>query len=221
MEIKAMEDLLLHELMELYAAEQQIVKALPKLAKRAQDTKLRGAFTLHLKQTHNHIERLDRIFKMLGRSAEAGDCEPVSEIIKQGEALISAKPVDAAILDAALITAAQKVEHYEIALYGTARSHARLLGYIQVGELLADTLREEEDTDALLTRLARKRVNLNAAKAPFSDARVAPRASDGGDGWGMGALVSGMAIGAAVALLYAPKSGEKIRRDLKEKAGMA
>ena len=112
------------------------------------------------------------------------------------------------------------MEHYEIALYGTARSHARLLGYTQVGELLADTLSEEEDTDALLTRLASKRVNVNAAKAPFSNARVAPRATDGGDGWGMGALVSGMAIGAAVALLYAPKSGEKIRQDLKERVGI-
>jgi len=221
MEMNAMEDLLLQELTELYGAEQQIVKALPKMAKGAHDSKLRGAFGVHLKQTQNHIERLKKVFNMLGREAEAGDCEPISEIIKQGDALIALKGADPSILDAALITAAQKVEHYEIALYGTARSHARLLGYIKVGELLAETLREEEETDALLTQLAKKRVNLNAAKAPFSDARVAPRGTDAADGWGVGALVSGLAIGAAVALLYAPKSGERMRQELKEKAGVA
>jgi ferritin-like metal-binding protein YciE len=227
MEMNAMEDLLLQELTELYGAEQQIVKALPKMAKGAHDNKLRGAFGLHLKQTNNHIDRLKTIFKMLGRDPEAGDCDPISEIIKQGDALIALKGAEPAILDAALITAAQKVEHYEIALYGTARSHARLLGYIKVGEMLAETLREEEETDALLTQLAKKRVNLNAAKAPFSNARVAPRGSDGAEGWGVGALISGLAIGAAVAMLYAPKSGEQLRQGLgeqlqglKEKAGV-
>ena len=215
MEMNAMEDLLLQELTELYGAEQQIVKALPKMAKAADDTKLRGAFELHLKQTQNHVQRLKRIFTMMGRSPESGDSDPISQIIKQGEGLIAAKVMEPAVLDAALIAAGQKVEHYEIALYGSARSHARLLGYARVGDLLGDTLIEEEQTDAMLTQLAKKRVNLNAAKAPFSAARTAPRGGDGGsNGWGIGALVTGLAIGAAAAILYAPKSGQGGRRKL-------
>lgn len=219
MEMNAMEDLLLQELTELYGAEQQIVKALPRMAKAAHDDKLRSAFELHLKQTQNQVERLKKIFRTFNRDPEGIECEPISEIIKQGDDLIATKHAEPSVLDAALISAAQKVEHYEIALYGTARSHARLLGYINVGELLGETLREEEQTDAMLTQLARKRVNLNAAKAPFSYARTAPRGSEASEGWGMGALVSGLVIGAAVAMLYTPKSGEQLRHGLKEKAG--
>src|SRR4051812_41379474 len=131
MEMKAMEDLLLQELTELYGAEQQIEKALPKMAKAAQDSKLRLAFETHLKQTHNHVDRLKRIFKMLNREAEADDCAPMASIIKQGDQLIAEKHMEPSILDAALISAGQKVEHFEIALYGTAVSHARLLGYMK------------------------------------------------------------------------------------------
>lgn len=218
MQMNAMEDLLLQELTELYGAELQIAKALPKMAKAANDDKLRDAFASHLKQTQTHVERLKRIFKAFERDADSGDCEPIAEIIKQGEALIATKHADSQVLDAALIATAQKVEHYEIALYGTARSHANILGYGRIADLLAETLSEEEQTDALLTQLATKRVNLNAAKAPFSNARTAPRGGDSSEGWGLGALVSALAMGAAVAILYAPKSGEKLRQDLRQKA---
>jgi ferritin-like metal-binding protein YciE len=218
MGMNVMEDLLLQELNELHGAEQQIVKALPKMAKAANDKKLQGAFELHLSQTQKQIERLETIFGMLGRDNQTGDCEPVSEIIKQGDALIATKGAEPSVLDAALISTAQKVEHYEIALYGSARSHARLLGYTAVGKLLADTLREEEETDALLTQLATKRVNLTATKAPFSDARTGTRGADGSTGLGMGALLIGVGIGAVIAMLSAPESWSKSRRQLKGKA---
>jgi len=209
MEMNAMEDLLLQELMELYGAEQQIEKALPKMAKAAHDDKLRVAFETHLKQTRNHVERLKRIFKMLNRDAEAEDCAPIASIIKQGDQPIAEKHMEPAILDAALIAAGQKVEHFEIALYGTAQSHARLLGYLKVSDLLHDTLREEEQTDELLTQLAKKRVNLAAARAPFSDARTAPRGSESNGGWGKAALVA-VGIGAAATLLFTQKSGSEM-----------
>ena len=122
------------------------------------------------------------------------------------------------MLDAALISAAQKVEHYEISLYGSARSHARMLGYLKVADVLAETLAEEEHTDALLTDLAHSRVNAEAAKAPFAAARIAPRGGEADGGIGFGSLLAGLFIGAAVGLLYAPKSGEKTRNDIRETA---
>ncbi len=175
--MKALEDLFTQEITELYDAERQIVKALPKMAKAAQLGELRKAFELHLKQTQQQAE--------------------------------------SAVVDAALITVAQKVEHYEIALYGSARSHAQTLGYTKVAGILEETLREEEATDALLTRLANRRVNAVAAKAPAASARVAPRGGDNGGGWGIGGVIAGAAIGAGIALLYAPKPGGKVRKELK------
>ena len=204
--MNAMEDLLLQELTELYGAEQLILSALPKMAKASHDDKLRGAFETHLKQTRDQVERLNRIFKLFGVDPKSGDCEPVSEIIRQSEHLIGNKQADSAIVDASLISAAQKIEHYEIALYGTARSHAKLLGYTKAADLLADTLSEEEETDELLTQLATKRINVRAAKAPYSNARTGIRGAEATSGWGMGTLVSGVAIAAAVALLYAPQA---------------
>jgi ferritin-like metal-binding protein YciE len=206
MTINAMEDLLLQELNELYGAEQLILAALPKMAKAAHDDKLKSAFETHLKQTRDQVERLNRIYKLFGTEPKRGDCEPINEIVRQSEQFIDNKQADPAIRDASLIGAAQKVEHYEIALYGTAHSHAKLLGYTKAADLLADTLSEEEETDALLTQLATKRVNVRAARAPYSDARTGRRGVEASGGWGMGTLVSGMAIAAAVALLYAPQA---------------
>jgi ferritin-like metal-binding protein YciE len=207
MQMNAMEDLLLQEMSELYGAEQQIVKALPKMANAAHDPKLRSAFETHLKQTQNHVERLKKISKLFGRELESSDSEPIAGIIKQGDQLIATKQAEPSVLDAALIAAGQKVEHYEISLYGTAATHAKMLGYTKAANLLADTLQEEEETDELLTQLAKTRVNLSAVKAPFSHARTAPRGNERSGGLGMGALVSGLAIGALVAMLYSPKSG--------------
>jgi ferritin-like metal-binding protein YciE len=218
MQMKALEDLFLRELAELYNAEQQIVKALPNMARASERSQLRGAFETHLKQTERHIERLDKIFDVLGRQSESQDSEPVTEIIRQGDGLIREKHAEPAVVDAALISVAQKVEHYEIALYSSASSHARMLGYSKVAGLLEETLKEEEQTDALLTEMAIRRVNVEAAKAPFANARVAPRGGEEISGWGFGAMVVGVLIGAAVALLYAPKSGERIRRDIRNTA---
>jgi len=217
MEMKALEDLLLNELMELYSAEQQIAKALPKMVKVTHNTELRAAFELHSKQTAGHVKRLNKIFTLLNKNAETADCEPITEMVKQADSLAGNRQSDPAIVDAALISAAQKVEHYEIALYGTARSHAQLLGYRKIGDILTETLREEEETDALLTKLAQKRVNLIAAKAPFGEARTGPRGSTA-NGWGAGALIGSLAIGAAAAMFYSSKPGEQMRRELKARA---
>jgi ferritin-like metal-binding protein YciE len=180
------------------------------MAKAAHDPKLRSAFETHLKQTQNHVQRLKKISKMFGRELEGAGCEPIAEIIKQGDELIATKQAEPAVMDAALIATGQKVEHYEISLYGTAASHAKLLGYTKAASLLADTLQEEEEADELLTRLAKNRVNLTAVKAPFSHARTAPRANEKSGGVGMGTLVSGLVIGAAVAILYnKPGAGQQ------------
>jgi ferritin-like metal-binding protein YciE len=218
MQMQALEDLFIQEITELYGAERQIVKALPKMASAADQKALRTAFETHYKQTQRQIDRLDKIFAALKREPESADCQPIAEILRQGDALISTKQAEPAVLDAALITAAQKVEHYEIAMYGSARSHARMLGYTKIADVLEDTLSEEEQTDALLTQLATKTVNIEAAKAPYASARVAPRGADGVDGGiGVGSLISGLAIGAAIALLYSPRSGAETRGDLKRK----
>lgn len=215
--MKALEDLFLQEIKELYDAEGRILKALPKMAKAANRSELRAAFETHEKQTKKHSERLEKIFQALGRDAETLDCEPIIQIIKQGDELIALKKSEPAVLDAALIAAAQKVEHYEISTYGTARSHARMLGYGKVADLLEVTLREEEQTDTLLTQLANKRVNFDAVKAPFANARTSPRAGEDNSSFGFGALLMGALIGAAFALLYAPKTGDKLRRELSDK----
>jgi ferritin-like metal-binding protein YciE len=218
MEMKALEDLFLSELSELYDAEAQIGKALPKMAKATDCSDLRKAFEAHLKQTVKQVERLDKIFKAFQREPEKHKSEPITEMIGQGEALISERANDPDVLNAALISIAQKVEHYEIAMYGSARSHAALLGYGRIAELLQDTLDEEEATDRVLTSLAERRVNAEAVKAPYASVRTAPRGGEQHASFGLGALVSGVLIGAAVALLYAPKSGDKTRKDLKTTA---
>jgi ferritin-like metal-binding protein YciE len=218
MEMKALEDVFLHELAELNDVEQQLVKALPKMAKAANSSALKSAFETHYKQTQRHAERLEKIFKALGRDTTTRDSDPISDIIKQGETVIAMKTMEPEVLDAALIATAQKAEHYEIATYGAARSHARTLGYSKVSDVLEDTLEEEEQTDALLTQIATKRVNREAAKAPFARARTAPRGGESDGGIGFGGLFAGLLIGAAVALLYAPKSGERMRKDLRDAA---
>ncbi|MEP6716827.1 MAG: DUF892 family protein [Terriglobia bacterium] len=216
--MKALEDLFLGELAELYDAEKQIIKALPKMAKATECKTLRTAFETHLKQTERHVDRLEKIFKAIGREPEGENSNPISEIVKQGENLIAAKLKDPAVVDAALISTAQKVEHYEIAVYGSARSHAKMLGYAKISALLGETLQEEEETDVLLTNIAVNKVNPEALKAPFGRARIAPRGGEESSGFGMTGLIAGILIGAAVALLYAPKEGQKLRGDLKNTA---
>lgn len=148
-----MEDLFVHELKDLYSAEQQLIEALPKMANGASSTTLREAFEKHLSQTRNHVDRLDRIFSMMNVSREAHECKGMKGLIEEGEEVLKMQG-DASAKDAALIGAAQRVEHYEIAGYGTARTHAEQLNYDDVADLLQDTLDEEGETNKKLTKIA-------------------------------------------------------------------
>ncbi len=222
MTINALEDLFLQELNELYDAEKQVLKALPKMAKAAFSSQLRTAFETHYKETKVQVLRLEKVYKIMGEEPTRPDSQPVSGVIAQGKQMIGAKHSDPAVLDAGLITIAQKVEHYEIAGYGCVRTHAAILGYGEIAELLADTLQEEEKTDRLLTEIATSLVNVEAAKAPYSHARTSPRGAIKSqkyekDGSSFGTILTGLTIGAVVAILFAPKSGKDTRTQLASK----
>jgi ferritin-like metal-binding protein YciE len=164
MKISSLQDLLLDQLQDLYDAENQLVKALPKMAKAALSSELRQAFEHHLHQTQGHVERLERVFEKLGSKAKRKTCQAMKGLVEEGEELVNAKP-DANVLDAGLIGAAQKVEHYEMAGYGTVQTWARQLGQEEVARLLQQTLAEEEQTDEKLTQIAEDMVNLQAVGA--------------------------------------------------------
>jgi len=152
-ELDSLEKLYLEELKDLYSAENQLIDALPKMVKSAKDSKLKAAFRVHLKQTREHARRLERICKAMDKSPKGKKCEGMEGLIKEAKGLIREKP-DRSVLDAGLISAAQHVEHYEMAGYGTVRNYARLLGYKGAARVLQQTLNEEGKTDHLLTRLA-------------------------------------------------------------------
>ncbi|MGI8990062.1 MAG: DUF892 family protein [Bryobacteraceae bacterium] len=218
MTLTTLEDLFVLELSELYNAEKQILKALPAMSKAASNSALTKAFDDHFKQTKDHVARLDRIFQALNDDPWKVKSEPIGAIASQGAELMSEKSSDPAVIDAGLIAVAQKVEHYEIAAYGCVRTHAQLLGYEKISSLLGVTLKEEENTDAKLTSIAESVVNVEAGKAPYGKARTAPRMGDGDNGGGMGRVLFGLAVGAALALLYAPKAGDETREDLLNRA---
>ena len=161
MELETLEDLYVEELKDLYSAENQILKALPKMIKAATHTKLKRAFTAHERQTRQHAKRLERVCKELGKSPKGKKCEGMEGLLKEGASLIKERP-DKDVLDAGLIAAAQHVEHYEMAGYGCVRTYARLLGYESQAQLLQQTLDEEGDTDKLLTVLAESSINIDA-----------------------------------------------------------
>jgi ferritin-like metal-binding protein YciE len=161
MQMNDLHDLFVHELRDLYSAEKQLVAALPKMARKAKSTQLRQSFTQHLEQTRDHVDRLDRIFRKLGVSSRGPKCQGMEGLIEEGKDLIEDEP-EPEVLDAGLIAAAQKVEHYEIAGYGTVRTYAQLLGDDESARLLQQTLDEEGETDKKLTRLAVSSVNLQA-----------------------------------------------------------
>jgi ferritin-like metal-binding protein YciE len=162
--VQTLEDLMVNELRDLLSAENQIIKALPKMAKKASSTELRQAFEEHLEQTRGHVERLEQIFQQLGMSARSKKCEAIEGIIAEGEDLMS-EAAEPSVLDAGLIAGAQKVEHYEMAGYGSVRTWARMLGHNEIAELLQQTLNEEGETDHKLTQIAEQMVNLQAAGA--------------------------------------------------------
>jgi ferritin-like metal-binding protein YciE len=161
MKLESLESLFIHELKDLLSAEKQLIKALPKMAKGASSESLKAAFEEHLEQTKGHVDRLDQIFELLGKSTRAEHCKAMEGLIEEGSDLLEedGEPV---VKDAALIGAAQKVEHYEISAYGTSRSLAELLGLNKAVELLQQTLDEEKETDQKLTELAMSEVNVEA-----------------------------------------------------------
>jgi ferritin-like metal-binding protein YciE len=147
----------------LYDAENKIIKALPKMAEAAHSTELRSAFEEHLRETRNQVERLEQIFQNLDESPKGAKCEGIQGIIEEGEDLMSEKAPEP-VADAALISSAQRVEHYEIAAYGTVRTYARQLGYDDHARLLQETLDEEGNADKKLTSIAESRINVEATR---------------------------------------------------------
>jgi len=156
-----LEDLYIDLLKDLYSAEKQLVKALPKMAKHAESPDLQRAFQEHLRQTEGHVERIERIFSDLGGSPRGKKCVGMEGLIEEGNELVQ-EDVEPDVLDAGMIAAAQKVEHYEIASYGTARAWAQRLGYDNAARLLQETLEEESMANEKLTKIAESHINMEA-----------------------------------------------------------
>ncbi|HWE21512.1 MAG TPA: ferritin-like domain-containing protein [Hyphomicrobiaceae bacterium] len=159
---KTLDDLFLEVLKDTYHAEKQILRALPKMAKAAESKQLRSAFETHRDETEGQVERLEQVFEMIGKPARAKTCPAIQGIIEEGKEVMS-DFAETDALDAGLIAAAQAVEHYEIARYGTLRTWAEQLGMKNAVRLLEQTLREEKKTDELLTKLAEAAANEKAA----------------------------------------------------------
>jgi ferritin-like metal-binding protein YciE len=163
MTIETMEDLFLEQIEDLYDAEQRLVKAIPKMAEASSTVELRNALEDHLQQTRGHVQRLEQVFSELGKDPKKQTCEAMKGLIEEGEEII--KDIDQSPLrDAGLIAAANRVEHYEIAAYGSAREMARTLGLSSSAQLLDKTLEEEKKADARLTQMAQSDVNPRAQK---------------------------------------------------------
>ena len=163
-DIKTMDDLFVHQLRDIFYAEQRIEKSLPKLIDKASSGELSGALSSHLEETHQHVVRLQEIFRMLDLKAEGVDCPAIDGIIKEADE-VAGDVADKAVLDAAIIAAAQAVEHYEITRYGTLIAWADRLGRDDVATILRETLEEEKHADTTLTGIAEASVNAEAAVA--------------------------------------------------------
>ena len=163
-EIATLEDLYQHQLQDIYYAEQQITKALPKMIAKATNAQLKQGFETHLKETEGQIARLERVFALEGHSPKGATCPAIDGIIKEANE-VAGEIADKSVLDAALIAAAQAVEHYEITRYGTLIAWANQLGHTESAALFAETLEEEKTTDAKLTGMAESKVNATAEMA--------------------------------------------------------
>lgn len=162
-DIKSMDDLFVHTLQDIYYAEKQILKNLPKMIDKATDPELKKGFETHMAETEGHVARVEEVFRMHGVEAKAVNCPAIDGILKEaGE--IAGEVEDPRVLDAALVAAAQAVEHYEITRYGTLVAWAKELGRNDCAAVLQKNLDEEKATDAKLTQLANRRVNLQAAE---------------------------------------------------------
>lgn len=161
-DIKTLDDLFVHQLQDIYYAENQIVKALPKMIAKASDPQLKRGFEKHLAETRNHVQRLEQVFQMHGHTPKAVTCPAIDGIIKEADD-ISGDIDDKSVLDAGLVASAQAVEHYEITRYGTLIAWAKRLGRNDCASVLEQTLQEEKATDEALTHIAESQVNRRAA----------------------------------------------------------
>jgi ferritin-like metal-binding protein YciE len=161
-DIKTMNDLFVHQLRDIYYAEKQLVNALSEMAEKAKDGQLKQGFLTHLDETKMHVQRLDQVFQMVGAPVKAVDCPAIDGIIEEAEE-VTGEVAEKSVLDAALISAAQAAEHYEIARYGSLIAWAKQLGRNDCASVLQKTLDEEKATDQKLTQLAESKVNLRAA----------------------------------------------------------
>ena len=162
MSLDSLEKLFIEELKDIYNAEKQLTRALPRMAKAAESDQLKEAFTLHTKETEGQIQRLERVFKEVGQAVRGKKCKGMEGLIEVGKEKMEEES-EPQVLDAALIAAAQKVEHYEIAAYGCLRTYAELLGYTEAAQLLQQNLEEEEAADKKLNSLAEGGINESAA----------------------------------------------------------
>lgn len=168
MTMDTLQELYLEQLQDVYDAEKQLVKALPKMAKTATHEELKAAFEQHLEQTEEHVARLERIFEELGEKPKGKKCKAMQGLVEEGKEMME-EDASSDVMDAGLICAAQKVEHYEIATYGCLRTYAELLGFDEQADLLQETLDEEKDTDENLTELAVGCINLDAEDGDEED----------------------------------------------------
>jgi len=179
MALESLQELYLEQLKDLHSAERQIIDALPKMVEQTKHPELRQAFELHLRQTKEQLRRLDQIGKRAGQELSGHHCKGMEGLLEEGEELMEER-ADSDVLDAALISAAQRVEHYEMAGYGCARTYARLLGLDDDAKLLQQTLNEEGETDHLLTAIAERAINVEALTGDRSVGRSVERGADVG-----------------------------------------
>jgi ferritin-like metal-binding protein YciE len=178
MELESLRDLYIHELKDLYSAERQMIRNMPKMVKAATNRQLASAFQQHLDQTKRQAERLEQILQDNGESTRGPKCEGMAGVLREGDEMVSEDAEDE-VRDAGLIAAAQRAEHYEIAGYGCARTYAELLGDKKGARVLEAILREESATDEKLTKLARSVINLKAKQAPQISKKKSSKKSGG------------------------------------------
>jgi len=167
MKIETLEDLFFEQIADLYDAEKRLTKALPKMAEATTSQALRQAFESHLMETEGHVTRLERVFRLLGKDPKSQTCDAMKGLISEGEDMISDTD-ESLVRDSGLIASANRVEHYEIAAYGSARAFAEALGRTEAVTLLEQTLEEEKRADQKLTNLAESMINEEALRTPVS-----------------------------------------------------
>lgn len=176
-------DLFVDELKDIYSAERQLLKALPRMMKGSTSDELRTAFENHLRQTEGHVERLEQVFERLEESPRGKKCKAMEGLVEEGAEMLDTEG-DGDVLDAGIIGAAQRVEHYEMAAYGTACAHAKVLGYEDLASILSQTLQEEEEADRLLTQIAEGSVNQLASAMEGGEEGTSGKAASSRSGSG-------------------------------------